>query len=319
MDPRLMDSCGPQPVAEPTPRVVLPVAQWEPRDMARASVEPCSAVTHPVGVVAEEVGRSGVSKLPEIAALFWVLKMAGTTLGETAGDFISEDLGVGFLMTFFLVMAAFLYVAWLQVRAGRLVLGLYWTVIVMTSMAGTEMADFIFNTIGIGVTSVALGFIAPIVVIYLLGKYTGGSFSVTDIRTRRDETLFWALILTTNTIGTGIGDGLGITPVGVLGGTILIATMMLGIYGLYATTTVSRVALFWTAFVLTRPLGATGGDLLSRPQVEGGLGLGRVGVSIVLLALMAGLIWNENRRSRRLDRATQGSRSPAVSNVAPAV
>jgi len=257
-----------------------------------------------------------VSKLPAITALFWVLKTAGTTPGETAGDFISEDLGVGFLMTFFLVMAVFLYVAWLQVRAGRLVLGLYWTVIVMTSMAGTEMADFIFNTIGIGVTSVALGFIAPIIVIYLLGKYTGGSFSVTDIRTRRDEVLFWALILTSNTIGTGIGDGLGVTPLGVLGGTILIAGIMLGVYGLYAMTTISRVALFWTAFVLTRPLGATGGDLLSKPQAEGGLGLGRVVVSLVLLTLMAALIWNENRRARHRAFADEVRRSAGAPCVA---
>lgn len=249
------------------------------------------------------IGKEVAGKLPQITALFWALKMAGTTLGETGGDYISEGLHVGFLMTFFLVMAAFLVLVNAQVKLGRLVPSLYWTVIVMTSMAGTEMADFIFHTLGIGFVSIVMGLIAPMVVVFLLGRFTGGSFSVTDIKSRRDEVLYWSLILTSNTIGTGIGDGLGASPIGKLGSTLLIAAIMLGLYWTYRYTNASRVGLFWATFVLTRPLGATGGDLLWQPHSMGGLGLGRVTVSLALIAFMAVLVHRQTRQLAEAERS----------------
>ncbi|MBC7592097.1 MAG: hypothetical protein H7226_13785 [Salinibacterium sp.] len=168
----------------------------------------------------------------------------------------------------------------------------------MTSKAGTEMADFIFHTLGIGAVSIVLGLVAPTVAILLLGKFTGGSFSVTDIKSRRGEVPYWALILTSNTIGTGIGDGLGVTVLGKLGGTVLIAVIMLGLYWAYKNTNISRVALFWATFVLTRPLGA------------GGLGLGRVTVSLALIAFMAILV---RKQKRQLEEDEQrASAQPAI-------
>ncbi|MBC7460562.1 MAG: hypothetical protein H7287_04305 [Thermoleophilia bacterium] len=238
------------------------------------------------------------SKLPAITLGFWALKMAATTLGETGGDQISEAMHVGFLTTFVIFMAVFLAAVVAQVRAGRLVPALFWTVIVATSAAGTEMADFIFKTVGIGVVSGAMALVAPIVLIVALGRITGGSFSVTDITSRRDEVLYWATILTTNTIGTGLGDGLT-AGLGVVGGTLVASSMMGVVIWAYFRTSISRVVLFWAAFITTRPLGATGGDLLWQPHSAGGLGLGRIAVSIALALFMVVLIAKASRDTAR--------------------
>jgi uncharacterized membrane-anchored protein len=142
-----------------------------------------------------------------------------------------------------------------------------------------------------------MALVAPVVLIVLLGRITGGSFSVTDITSRRDEVLYWATILTTNTIGTGVGDGLT-AGLGVVGGTIVASTLMGAIIVAYFRTSISRVALFWAAFIMTRPLGATGGDLLWEPHAAGGLGFGRVAVSL-LCAVIAGLVLVSTRQLER--------------------
>ncbi|MCW2972171.1 MAG: hypothetical protein JWN72_444, partial [Thermoleophilia bacterium] len=194
---------SPQPCRAPAPPATTMLEQVQADSPAETAAAAASALHAPATQL-----RAAVSKLPAITLSFWVLKMAATTLGETGGDQISESMHVGYLATFALFMAIFLAAVTTQVRSGQLRPGLFWTVIVATSAAGTEMADFLFETIGIGVISGAMALIAPIVLIVLLGRTTGGSFSVTDITTRRDEVLYWATILTTNTIGTGLGDGL---------------------------------------------------------------------------------------------------------------
>jgi uncharacterized membrane-anchored protein len=286
----VLQPVGAPPIAAPAPApVYVPV----PAPM------PVPAADPEVAAPAVAEGFLVTSKLPQITALFWALKMAATTVGETGGDQISEAMRVGFVGCFLIFLVVFLVAVTAQVRAGRFIPALYWTVIVATSAMGTELADFIFHTLGIGFVSIVLGLLAPMAIIYLLGRFTGGSFSVTDIKSRRDEALYWALILTSNTIGTGVGDGMAVTPLGVWGSTILIAALMGGLYWLYRTTSTSRVALFWAAFILTRPLGATGGDLLWKPAAEGGLGLGRVAVSFVLVSIIVALAAYQTRLLRR--------------------
>jgi uncharacterized membrane-anchored protein len=255
-------------------------------------------VPEPVRQVAATVAQAArrtTQKLPQITLLFWLTKMATTTLGETGGDQISESMHVGYLLTFFMFMALFLVAVTTQVRAGRLIPALYWTVITATSAAATEMSDFVDRTLGLGYLSGALFMGAPLIVIYALGKSTGGSFSVTDISSRREEVAYWTTILTSNTLGTAVGDGLG-NSLGIWPSTLLVLSLMSVVVYLYLTTNISRVALFWAAFILTRPLGATGGDLLWKPASEGGLALGRVNVSLVLIGIIAVLVAIATRR-----------------------
>ncbi|MBC7644409.1 MAG: hypothetical protein H7123_04725 [Thermoleophilia bacterium] len=236
-----------------------------------------------------------MGKLPQITALFWALKMAGTTLGETGGDQISEAMHVGYLATFFLFMAIFLIAVTAQVRAGRLIPALYWTVIVATSAAATEMSDFIDRTIGLGPVTGLMIMAAPLALVYTMGRSTGGSFSVTDIKSRKAEVMYWTTILTTNTIGTAVGDGLA-NSLGIPLSTLLVSIVMGAIIWAYFNTKISRVALFWAAFVMTRPLGATGGDLLWKPHSEGGMALGRINVSLVLITVIVGLVIYATKR-----------------------
>lgn len=233
-----------------------------------------------------------MGKLPEITLLFWVMKICATTLGETAGDLLSMTLNVGYAAASVILFAAFL-----ASLAGQLHLTtyhpiLYWTVILTTSTAGTTMSDFIDRTLGIGYASGAMLLVGLLLTTLFFWWKTEKSLSVTDISTRRGELFYWTAILFSNTLGTALGDfwaddsGLGFA-----GGALLIGGLLALVVLAYLFTRISRVALFWAAFVLTRPFGATFGDLLTKPLEKGGLGFGTVGSSLVLLLILVGLIF----------------------------
>ncbi|WP_063002712.1 COG4705 family protein [Nocardia mikamii] len=234
-------------------------------------------------------------KLPQITVMFWVLKIAATTLGETGGDMISQTLKLGYVAATVVFLAIFVVSLLAQLRARRFHPALYWTVIAATSTAGTTMSDLINRGPGHGTsTDGGLGYgagaailIAGLAIVFIIWKFSGQTYDVTNITTFRGELLYWAAILLSNTLGTSTGDFLSDSSgLGYWGSALLIGAIMAAILAAHYFTKIPGPLLFWIAFILTRPLGATGGDLLSKPRSAGGLGLGTYGTSAVLLAIL---------------------------------
>jgi uncharacterized membrane-anchored protein len=223
------------------------------------------------------------SKVPEITLIFWIIKIAATTLGETGGDAVSMTLNLGYLVSTAIFAALFLVLVAAQIRAKAFHPPLYWAVIVATTTVGTTMADFADRSLGIG---------------YPGGFWwrTEGTVSVNLIATPRAEAFYWVTILFSNTLGTALGDfladdGIGFGGgLGFEGGSLVFAAAILLIALAYYTTHISRTLLFWAAFVLTRPLGATMGDLLTKPLADGGLHLSRITSSLVIAAFIIGCV-----------------------------
>jgi len=234
-----------------------------------------------------ETLSQSLSKLPALTALYWLLKISATTVGETAGDLMSMTMEVGYALSTIILMSLFFISAAGQLFAKRHHPWLYWTVIVTSSTAGTTMSDWMDRTLGLGYltgSAILLGLLACI-----LGYWrflTPHSMSVTNVRDRRIEVLYWIAILFSNTLGTALGDFLADdSGLGFAGVAVIIAGSLLLIVGLNYLTKISKVFLFWIAFVQTRPFGATMGDTLTKTPAQGGLGLGTLGTSAALIAI----------------------------------
>ena len=238
-----------------------------------------------------------MGKLPRITAAFWIMKICATTLGETAGDLLSMTLNVGYATSSLILISVFVVTLIAQLASSRYHALLYWTVILSTSTAGTTMSDYMDRTLGLGYTKGALILLGILLAIFAFWRLSGISLSVADIRSRRVEALYWAAILFSNTLGTALGDFLADdSGLGFGGSAALIGGLLALVLVAYYATSVSRVLLFWIAFVLTRPFGATFGDVLTKPAAHGGLDLGTAGSSLVLLAILLGTIaWTGKR------------------------
>lgn len=242
------------------------------------------------------------TKLPEITLVFWITKIAATTLGETGGDLLAQTMKVGYLVSSLILIGFFLVSLVAQLRARAFRPALYWTVILSTSTAGTTMSDFMNRTAGLGYAKGALVLVTGLGVVFAIWKLSGYPFDVVRISTFGGELLYWTAILFSNTLGTSLGDFLADdSGLGYSGGALLVCgVLLLTLVAKYATP-VSNTLLFWVAFVLTRPLGATVGDFFSKPTAKGGLGYGTIGSSLVLAALLAALIaraaWRQRRRA----------------------
>ncbi len=240
-------------------------------------------------------------KLPQVTALFWVLKIAATTLGETGGDLLAQTLRLGYAAASLLFVAIFLVSLLAQLKARRFHPALYWTVIAATSTAGTTISDFLnrgpgsdtSTDAGLGYGTGAAILITGLAIVFAIWRLSGQTYDVTNITNLRAEILYWTAILLSNTLGTSLGDYLSDSSgLGYWGSALLIAAIMTVILAAHYLTRISGVLLFWLAFILTRPLGATVGDLLSKPHSQGGLGFGTWGTTAALLAiLIAGIIY----------------------------
>lgn len=242
-------------------------------------------------------GRSTAeSKLPAITLSFWVMKIAATTLGETAGDLLSMTLNVGYAASTAILLTGFAVALTAQLRARRYIPFLYWLVILATSTAGTTMSDFMDRTLALGYTTGSAILFTTLLLVLLAWRLTEGSLSVSSVRSLRAECFYWAAILISNTLGTALGDFLADdSGLGFAGGAALIGGAIALIAALYFFTPLSRTALFWAAFVLTRPFGATMGDVLTKNPDKGGLGFGTIGSSLVLAAILVGAILYTSR------------------------
>ena len=230
-------------------------------------------------------------KLPHVTLIFWILKIAATTLGETGGDLLAQTLKVGYLASTGLFFALFLVSVVFQLRARRFHPALYWTVIVATSTAGTTMSDFMNRTAGLGYTLGALVLTTCLAVVFVVWWRTGQTLDVENIATFKGELLYWVAILISNTLGTSSGDFLADDAgVGFRNGALILAAIMVLLIAAHYLTSINGTLLFWVAFVLTRPLGATAGDSLSKPAEQGGLAWGTEGTSAALLGILVALV-----------------------------
>jgi uncharacterized membrane-anchored protein len=237
-----------------------------------------------------------VNKLPQITLLFWIMKICATTLGETAGDLLSMTLHVGYAVSSIILVGIFLATLITQLVSTKYHPVLYWTVILSTSTAGTTMSDYMDRTLGLGYVAGSLVLICALSVVLALWRLSEKSLSVTHITTRKAELFYWTAILFSNTLGTAFGDFLADSSgLGFAGGALLVSGLLtLTVLAKYLTD-ISSVLLFWVAFVLTRPLGATVGDLLTKTHDKGGLGFGTVGSSLALVTILGVLILHTNR------------------------
>ncbi|MDQ3019189.1 MAG: hypothetical protein M3R36_01250 [Bacteroidota bacterium] len=242
-----------------------------------------------------------MSKIPEITFLFWVMKICATTLGETAGDLLSMTLNVGYAISTIILISVFIITLIAQLVSKRYIPMLYWTVILSTSTAGTTMSDYMDRTLGLGYATGSLILITILILILSVWRMTEKSLSVTNIKTFRGEIFYWSAILFSNTLGTALGDFLADdSGLGFAGGAILIGGLLGLVVLAYYYTKISSVILFWVAFVLTRPFGATFGDLLTKTSVNGGLGFGTEGSSLILFSILLLLIIYTSMKQKKI-------------------
>lgn len=227
-----------------------------------------------------------LGKVPEATLVFWIIKIAATTLGETGGDAVTMSMNLGYLVGTAIFAAIFLAAVTAQVRLTRFHSLVFWFVIIATTTVGTTLADFTDRSLGIGYAGGSAILIAALFATLVLWYRTCGAVSLESITTRKAEAFYWLTILFSQTLGTALGDwfadpgtGLGL---GYEKSAVVFAAGLVVVGGLYLWTRVSRTALFWAAFILTRPLGATVGDLLDKPHASGGLELSRYTASGVL-------------------------------------
>ena len=228
-----------------------------------------------------------INKLPEITAAFWIMKITATTLGETGGDWLSMTMKVGYLVSTLVFFGLFVVALGAQLLSKKHHSYLYWTVIIATSTAGTTMSDYMDRTLELGYTKGALILVTILLSLLGLWRYFVGNVRVDQIQTRKAEIFYWLTILFSNTLGTALGDFLADdSGLGFLGSWLLITSILAIILALNYYTKISKVLLFWIAFILTRPFGATFGDVLTKTHEKGGLDLGTGYSSVILLLIL---------------------------------
>ena len=249
---------------------------------------PLSRVCHRSGYSAmSRISEDAPSKVPAITLAFWIIKIAATTLGETAGDTVTMTLDWGYAAGTALFLAALIALVTAQVLAKKFYPALYWSTIVASTTSGTTMADFADRSLGIGYAGGSVLLCSCLIAVLVIWHRSEGTISVNSVNTPKAEAFYWATITFSQTLGTALGDWIADTGgLGYVWGSAVFAFALTVTALLYYRSGVSRVWLFWSAFILTRPLGATVGDLLDKPIANGGLELSRPVASASLAAFM---------------------------------
>ncbi len=230
------------------------------------------------------------SKIARVNLIFWIMKICATTLGETAGDLLSMTMNVGYAVSSLILISIFLGSLVAQLRAKAFHPVLFWTVVLTTSTAGTTMSDYMDRSLGLGYAMGTSILVTALVAVLAVWRWSEKSLSVNHIHSRKAEMFYWAAILVSNTLGTALGDYLADdSGLGFLGGASVVGGLLVVVILMFYFTRLNRTALFWIAFVLTRPFGATFGDLLTKSVGKGGLGFGTIGSSAILAVLLATL------------------------------
>jgi uncharacterized membrane-anchored protein len=231
-----------------------------------------------------------MSKVPAVTLGFWIIKILATTLGETGGDTVTMTMNLGYLVGTAIFLTALVVLVAFQIAAKRFQPFLYWATIVASTTAGTTMADFADRSLGIGYTGGSLLLLACVLASLLAWYWSEGTVAVNTVTTRKAEAFYWITITFSQTLGTALGDWIADAGLGYEGGALVFGAGLLLLAMLYFWTEISRVTLFWAAFILTRPLGATVGDFLDKPLANGGLNLSRplasAAIAVILIALV---------------------------------
>jgi uncharacterized membrane-anchored protein len=241
-----------------------------------------------------------VAKVPQVTVVFWIIKILATTLGETGGDAVTmswlgettdEAKGTGYLIGTAIFGALFVAAVLVQIKAKKFHPFLYWFTIVATTTVGTTLADYCTRSLGIGYTGGSTILLVLVVASLVIWRWSTGSISIETVSTPKVEIFYWVTIMFSQTLGTALGDWVADTnDMGFLGATAIFGGLLVVIALLYYFTSISHVILFWTAFILTRPLGAVVGDFLDKPHAEGGLALSRYTASLALFVVIIVLI-----------------------------
>jgi len=239
-------------------------------------------------------------KVPEITLIFWIIKIAATTLGETGGDAVSMSMNLGYLVGTVIFAAVFFAAVFAQVKAKTFRPFLYWTTIIATTTVGTTLADFADRSLGIGYLGGSTLLMALLFGSLFIWHRTLGSVSVSTVSSPKAEMFYWVTIMFSQTLGTALGDWTADTAgLGYTGAAIVFGGLLALVVAAYCWTNVSRTVLFWAAFILTRPLGAVLGDFLDKPLSAGGLALSRYSASAALFAFMLTVILLFKQRAAR--------------------
>ena len=250
---------------------------------------------------------SAPAKVPQVTLVFWAIKIAATTLGETGGDALSMSLDLGYLLSTAIFAAVFAVAVAAQIRARAFHPWLYWVTIIATTTVGTTLADFADRSLGIGYAGGSALLLALLLAALGLWHRTLGTVAIDSVGSPRSEAFYWITIMFSQTLGTALGDWTADTQgLGYLGALILFGALLALLAALYLWTRVSHTALFWAAFILTRPLGAVLGDFLDKPLDEGGLELSRFVASGVLLAFVAACLLVFPQQAARRQPAASG-------------
>lgn len=225
-----------------------------------------------------------LSKVPEVTLIFWIIKVAATTLGETGGDAVSMSMNLGYLVGTAIFAAIFFVAVAAQIKARRFHPFLYWVTIVATTTVGTTLADYVDRSLGIGYAGGASLLFILLMASLATWYWSLGSVSIDTVSSPKAEIFYWVTIMFSQTLGTALGDWTaGTAGLGYTGGAIVFSLLLALVVAAYFWTRISRTVLFWAAFILTRPLGAVVGDFLDKPIGAGGLALSRYSASIALL------------------------------------
>lgn len=250
--------------------------------------------------------ENGMSKVPAVTVGFWVIKIIATTLGETGGDAVSMTLNWGYALSSALFIGVFVIAVATQIAAKAFHPFLYWAVIIATTTAGTTMADLADRSLGLGYPGGSLILFALLTVTLAIWYWRAGSIAVETVASPKIEMFYWTSILFSQTLGTALGDWMADSNgLGYERGALVFAGGLAVVAAAYFYTNVSRTLLFWSAFILTRPLGATLGDFLDKPVANGGLAFGRFYASAILAALIVTLIVFVPQRAGNYSPASQ--------------
>jgi uncharacterized membrane-anchored protein len=242
------------------------------------------------------------SKVPQVTLMFWIIKILATTVGETGGDALSMTLQLGYLVSTMIFLGFFVVTLSMQVASKRFHPLFYWLVVVATTTVGTTTSDYLDRTLGLGYIKSSILLFCLVLITLAAWHFTTGKIEFERITSRTEETFYWVTILVSNTLGTALGDftadDLG---AGFQGGALIFSGLIAVVAALHFFKAAPQAILFWAAYVLTRPLGATLGDTLTKPHEEGGLAMGRITTSLVIAAAMVILVawtWTRDQRQR---------------------
>ena len=235
--------------------------------------------------------KKRLNRVPEITFYFWIIKILATTVGETAADFLSSTLNLGLGLTSYIMSGLLLLALSNQFRLKRYVPISYWLVVVLTSIVGTLITDRLVNELGVSMITTAIVFSLGLMIVFALWYFTEKTLAMHSIHTAKRELFYWVAIILTFALGTSTGDLLAETSgLGYALSALVFGAMIAAIMASYYYLRMNAVLAFWLAYILTRPLGAAIGDLLSQPAENGGLGWGTVGTSMVFLSIILSLV-----------------------------